>query len=109
MKGDVVSTARAAEILGCNRSRIIQMIHDKTITTAYMNSADGFTGRPGYKIEVDELYAILEQREQKRNAKREVKNVESSLNKTAIKDALTELQQCLVMMSDTIEKLKNEL
>lgn len=108
IKYDVVNTARAAEILGCNRSRVVQMIHDRTITTAYMGSADGYVGRPGYLMSVDEIYDILEKREEEKN-RRNHKDQTKQRDMEPIKDVLGELQVCLSMLIDTIEKLKEEL
>ena len=109
MYTDVVGTARAAEILGVGRPRIIQMIHDRTITTAYMGVADGFTGRPGYKISVQELYELRDKREKEKTDSKSKKNVESTYDREAIVNALSELQVCLGMLADTIEKLKEGL
>lgn len=105
---EVVSTNKAAEILGVNRSRVVQMIHDHTITTAYMAAPDGYAGRPGYRISLDEVYSLVEKRENEKT-KRETKNVEPSYNREAIKNALTDLQTCLGMLAETIGKLKEEL
>lgn len=107
--GDVVGTARAAEILGVGRPRIIQMIHEKTITSAYMGSADGFTGRPGYKISVQELYELKDKREKTKTDSKS-KNIETpTYDREAIKNALSELQVCIGMLTETIEKLKESL
>lgn len=106
--GEVVSTARAAEILSVGRARVIQMIHDKTITTAYMAAPDGFNGRPGYHISLDELYELVEKRERKKD-ERNQKKVEPSYNRDEIRNTLEELQTCLYMLAETIGKLKEGL
>lgn len=105
---EVVNTAKAAEILGCGRARVIQMIHDRTITTAYMDLPDGYVGRPGYKISVDELYSILKKREAEKNKKGN-KDQMDKRDMEPIKNALGELQTCLGTLIETIEKLKEEL
>ena len=66
MTKEVVSTARASEILGCNRARVIQMIHEGKIKSAYMAPPDGFRGKAGYRISIDELYALVAEREEKK-------------------------------------------
>lgn len=104
---EFVNTARAAEILGVGRARVIQMIHNQTITTAYMAQPDGYSGRPGYCISLDELYNLVEQRERK-NSEREQKN-EPNCDREEIKAALTDLQTCLGMLAETIGRLKEAL
>lgn len=108
MLHDVISTSRAADILGCSRSKIIQMINDGAITSAYMGSKDGNVGRPGYRISVTEVYEILERRESK-PAVEERTNIEVKTNRDGIKDTLSDLQTCLIMLAETIGKLKDEL
>ena len=111
MMYDVINTARAAEYLGCSRSAVVKMIHDGTITSAYMGSPDGFTGRPGYRIRMDELINLKEAKEANENKDTRVSKKESAKipDAFAIKEALGELQICLGMLSDTIEKLKEAL
>ena len=106
--GEFVSTARAAEILGVGRARIIQMINDRTITTAYMSAPDGYNGRPGYRISLDELYELVEKRKSKKDGRIQ-KNVELNYNREEIRNALEELQTCLCMLAETIGKLKEGL
>lgn len=111
---DVVSTQKTAEYLECSRSAVVKMIHDGTIASAYMGSPDGFTGRPGYRIRMDELINLKEAKEAKEaneNKKTRVSKKEPAKipDTFAIKEALGELQICLGMLSDTIEKLKEEL
>lgn len=108
---DVVSTQKAAEYLECSRSAVVKMIHDGTITSAYMGSPDGFTGRPGYRIRMDELINLKEAKEVNENKKTRVSKEEPAKipDTFAIKEALGELQICLSMLSDTIERLKEEL
>lgn len=66
MYDEVVSTTEAAKILGCGRAMIIKMIHDRTIKTAYMASPDGYVGRPGYRISVDEINELVRLKEEAR-------------------------------------------
>ena len=106
---DVVSTARAAEILGCSRPRVIQLIHEGVIRSAYMAPPDGFRGKPGFRISVDELYRLAEERNGRKTNENANKPVVQSYNTEAIKNALGEIQICLMMLNDSIEKLKGEL
>lgn len=111
MCGDVVNTRRAAEILGVSRPRIIQMISNRTIKSAYMASPDGFQGRSGYRISVQELYELRDAREKKNQKDEVIENVieEPTDDREAIKNALGELQACLSMLAETIGKLKEGL
>lgn len=108
--GDVVNTARAAESLGCSRPRVIQLIREKVITSAYMGAPDGHCGRSGYKISVDELYELAHKREEG-NRRRTSNNAasECAIDREAIKKALTDMQACLRMLHDTIDELKGAL
>ena len=109
---DVVNTARAAEILGCSRPRVIQLIHEGVIQSAYMAPPDGFRGKSGFRISVDELYRLAEERSSRKSTKNEKvvdTQVVPSYNTEAIKNALGEIQICLIMLNDSIEKLKGEL
>lgn len=108
MYNEVVSTARAAEILGIGRSRVIQMIRDHTITTAYIAAPDGYNGRPGYHISLDEVYELAEKRTNKKT-ERNQKKAEPVYNRDEILNALEELQTCLGMLAETIGKLKEGL
>ena len=108
MYKEVVSTAKAAEILGVGRARVLQMIHERTITSAYIAAPDGYSGRPGYHISLDELYELAEKRERELN-KREPKHVEPSYNREEIKNALADLQICLGMLAETIGRLREGL
>ena len=109
MAYDVVSTMRASEILGCNRSRVLQMIREGIITTAYIGAPDGNPGRTGYRIRVDELYDLAATRDEKKTRKQTKNKTVPAYDTVAIKSALSDLQICLGMLSDAIEKLKGEL
>lgn len=108
--GEVVNTRRAAEILGVSRPRIIQMINDGTIKSAYSGGPDGFPGRSGYRISIQELYDIRDAREKKKNEKIIETVIEEPIDDRAeIKKALGELQMCLSALAETIGKLQERL
>lgn len=108
MMRDVISTSRAADILGCSRASIINMINNGTIKSAYMGCADGNVGRPDWRISVTEVHEILEQREHNSTVEKH-ENVEATSNRDEIKNALNELHTCLIMLAETIEKLQKGL
>lgn len=110
MFNEVIGTAEAARILGVTRSRIVNLIHDNVITSVYMGGPDGSLGRPGYRISVEEIYRLAEERDKERNARYKKEDQTANEEKReAICNALTDLQACLSMLSETIGKLKEVL
>lgn len=86
------------------------MIREGIITSAYIGAPDGNPGHSGYRIRVDELYDLAAKREQEKKSRKQTKNkTVPAYDTVAIKSALGDLQICLGMLSDTIEKLKGEL
>lgn len=111
MAYDMINTARAAQILGVSRSYVIQLIHDKTITTAIYGAPDGYVGKPGYIMELHEIYALADAGVCKRIRRKKVEEPkkEEETDREDIKKALEEVQIALGLLTEAIAKLKEEL
>lgn len=111
MAYEMINTARAAQILGVTRPYVIQLIHNKTITTAIYGAPDGYVGKPGYIMELDEIYSLAEAGVGKRVRRKKVEEPkeEQVTSREDIKKALEEVQVALGLLTEAIAKLREEL
>ena len=113
MAYEMINTARAAQILGVTRPYVIQLIHNKTITTAIYGAPDGYVGKPGYIMELDEIYSLADAGVGKRVRKKKVEveepKEEQVTSREDIKKALEEVQVALGLLTEAIAKLREEL
>lgn len=110
MAYEVINTKKAAEILGVSYGYVIQLIHKNVITSAYYGAPDGYCGRPGYIIDREEIEALAREGVDKRIRRNKTeKQAEPAANRDEIKKALDEVQTCLVLLTEAIAKLREEL
>lgn len=110
MAYEVINTKKASEILGVSYGYVIQLIHKNVITSAYYGAPDGYCGRPGYIIDREEIEALAREGVDKRIRRNKTeKQAEPAANRDEIKKALDEVQTCLVLLTEAIAKLREEL
>ena len=110
MAYEVINTKKAAEILGVSYGYVIQLIRKKIITSAYYGAPDGYCGRSGYIIDREEIETLAREGVGKRIRRNKTeKQSEPAANRDEIKKALDEVQTCLVLLTEAIAKLREEL
>ena len=109
---EVINTKQAADILGVSTAYVTTLIQKKVITTAFSGYADGYVGRPGYRMYREEIEKLaLTRAEEKKVAKIEkhVVHKEKKSNNQDVKKALDDVLVALELLSGAIAKLKEEL
>lgn len=109
---ELVTVKEASEILSCSANRVVRMIREGKILTAFEAKSDGFVGRPGYRMYRSEIETIRIEhpvRRYNRRPKPDIEQRESSIDHEKIKKTLGELQVCLGLLNDLIGQLKEEL
>ena len=109
---EVINTKQAADILGVSTAHVTTLIQKKVITTAFSGYADGYVGRPGYRMYREEIEKLaLTRAEEKKIAKvkKKVVHKEQKSNNHEINKALDDVLVALELLSGAIAKLKEEL
>ena len=109
---EVINTKQAADILGCSTHHVAYLIREKVIMTAFAGYADGYVGRPGYRMYREEIEKLaLTRAEEKKVAKvkKKVVHKEQKSNNHEINKALDDVLVALELRSEAVAKLKEEL
>lgn len=109
---ELINTKQAADILGCSTHHVSHLIRKKVILTAFAGYADGYVGRPGYRMYREEIEKLaLTRAEEKKIAKvkKKVVHKEQKSNSQEIKKALDDVLVALELLSEAVAKLKEEL
>lgn len=111
---EVIDVKQAAEILGCSRPYVTQLIKKGTITTAFMGAPDGWVGKPGWRMYRDEIESIKlpgrgGKREPRKKKEVETPKPEPKKDSATVKKLLGDLKTCLELLIETIGELEKEL
>ena len=109
---EVVDVKQAAEIIGCSAGYVNQLIKKGTITTAFMGGADGWVGKPGWRMYRDEIESIkLPGRGNRKPREKKVEEPKPEPKKDSknVKKLLGDLKTCLELLIETIGELEKEL
>lgn len=110
---DVISVHEAAKILGYSEGHVRQLIKNNVITTAFVQSPDGYGGRPGYGMYRDEIELLARTRVKYAKKRKTIVEVEErepeKVTAKDLKPILGEIEACLSLLSECLGKLKEEL
>lgn len=109
---ELINTKQAADILGCSTPYVAELIRKKVIMTAFAGYADGYVGRPGYRMYREEIEKLaLTRAEEKKvtKIKKHVAYKEKKSNNQDVKKALDDVLVAIELLSEAIGKLKEEL
>ncbi|MGN0246950.1 MAG: hypothetical protein ACI4DK_13430 [Lachnospiraceae bacterium] len=108
---EVINTKQAADILGCSTGHVAHMIRNNVITTAFVGCADGYVGKPGYRMyreEIENLALTRAKKKEVAKVKKHVVHKEQKSNNQDVKKALDDVLVALELLSEAVAKLKEE-
>lgn len=110
----IITVPEAAKILGYCDGYVCQLIRKKVITTAFVRSADGHGGKPGYGMYLSEIETMAKTRVRNAKPKKKIKEdkpvIETTVdNHKDVKLILEEIHVCLGLLGECLGKLKEVL